>query len=806
MAQAHALAQGHGQTQAQVQPLPPSQPPPPPQILNHARSDSQTATIEGSPASGGLTQTYRRNGKPFSCEPCRRGKLKCGHELPTCSRCLRRGKARDCIYHPAPMTKTRDSPVGIQKESRTTTPTAMRSNTAPQLKNLTFIPPPLPAQHTQPSQPSPAQDAFPLNGHGRFRSAGSVPLAANNSSSSVSPSITSRPTPHSGQTRGIEIMKDKTGFLGSSAFSAIFTENKRSLGIVDDEPDRSSSPSPVSAEKVHQGAEVLSLLRDMNVFTIFLQRWFEFADSITMIRPMYACWIEGIKENFGDMLSNYKNVTDLYSLSELVWRNTQQSVPMDGNTTPLQWGRLHTGQNLRWETVGALYSVCVIVAIDLSEWDPAFNKAKTIAKDRYDLTEKLRTAMETCLSFSRECESITDLYVCVLFESVLILESIRGDTHFQAWVRIGEVINTCIHLGLHQEKHQDENTPFLVNEIRIRLFDILYGHDKSLSTFLGRPPRLSHRYCVLQLPLDLSDEEMMLEGPDLQRALDSLDNGWNTHGRFYRSTWRRVWAAHAQLREDILEIALGTNNQNLLERGEQIRENIRRIDETLPDFIKVSVLDVLAHCQNSHHPVIAKWERGRVQGNVLHLVSIKSGMLHTSLLLEKALINRLKSGTTVALIQHARLLLSYMLAVSAKRDFLSVFQLDLTFMIAFHGIPAAGILAVELLKQEKTQQYTPDVLPRSETIQDLSVFISALAAVEPNAVGGGNYAICNKAKKVLKQVMDKILSPRPATSGPEPDPAIYDDSNMYFPQHGSDADFLNWLENIEWERGSLFNT
>ncbi|GAM86316.1 hypothetical protein ANO11243_043300 [Dothideomycetidae sp. 11243] len=602
-------------------------------------------------------------------------------------------------------------------------------------------------------------------------------------------------------------MKDKTGFLGSSAFSAIFTENQRSLGIEDEEPERSSSPSPVSPEKIHQGAEVLSLFRDTTVFSGFLQRWFEFADSITMIKPMYAIWLEGIAENFSEMLANHRTLQDLYPLSELVWRNTQQFMPMDGNTTTLQWGRLHTGQHLRWETIGALCSVIVIVALDLSDWDPAFKRSRVIASDRHDLTEKLRTAMETCLSFCRDCESITDMYVCVLFESVLILESIRGDTHFQAWVRIGEVINTCIHLGLHQEKRQDAKTPFIVNEIRIRLFDMLYGHDKSLSTFLGRPPRLSHRYCVLQLPLDLSDEEMILEGADLQRALNSLDNGWNTQGRLHRSTWRRVWAAHAQLREDILEIALGTNAQNLAERGQQIREKIQLIDETLPDFIKVDVMDILAHCQNAHHPIIANWERSRIQGNTLHLVSIKAGMLHTSLLLEKALINRLKSGTTVALIQHARLLLGYILAVSTKRDFFSVFQLDLTYLIAFHGIPAAGILAVELLKQENSQQpYFTDVLPRSETIQDLSVMISALAAVEPNVMGGGNFAICNKAKKVLKKVMDKILSPKPLMPGPTPpEQNPYDDPSTYFPPNGSDADFLNWLENIEWEKGSIFN-
>ena len=116
-----------------------------------------------------------------------------------------------------------------------------------------------------------------------------------------------------------------------------------------------------------------------------------------------------------------------------------------------------------------------------------------------------------------------------------------------------------------------------------------------------------------------------------------------------------------------------------------------------------------------------------------------------------------------------------------------------------HGLPAAGVLSIELLKQEQTRLYTPDVLPRSETIQDLSVFNSALAAVGP---GEGNYHICNQGRRALKRVLDQILSPNPVPiPGPSEPPAM-DDMSFYFPT-GNDADFLQWLENVEWDKGNL---
>jgi hypothetical protein len=117
-----------------------------------------------------------------------------------------------------------------------------------------------------------------------------------------------------------------------------------------------------------------------------------------------------------------------------------------------------------------------------------------------------------------------------------------------------------------------------------------------------------------------------------------------------------------------------------------------------------------------------------------------------------------------------------------------------------HGLPTAGVLAIELLKQEQSRHYTLDVLPRSETIQDLSVFISALAAVGP---GEGNFSICNQGKKSLKRVLDQILSPLPPpATASEQQP--FDEMSLYFPT-ANDADFLQWLENVEWDKPTYVN-
>ena len=112
------------------------------------------------------------------------------------------------------------------------------------------------------------------------------------------------------------------------------------------------------------------------------------------------------------------------------------------------------------------------------------------------------------------------------------------------------------------------------------------------------------------------------------------------------------------------------------------------------------------------------------------------------------------------------------------------------------------MLAIELLK---TNQYPSDILPRSETIQDISVLISALSAVGP---GDGNYSICNQGRRALKRALDQILSPNvvPVSTAATGDhPSMFDQTDLYFPT-GNDADFLQWLDTVEWDKTNFMSS
>lgn len=121
-------------------------------------------------------------------------------------------------------------------------------------------------------------------------------------------------------------------------------------------------------------------------------------------------------------------------------------------------------------------------------------------------------------------------------------------------------------LGLHQEPKSD--LPFFLAEFHRKTFWFAYMSDKNFATFFGRPPMINGKFCSCNMPLDLDDSQLAMEGEALSRALNELDDkGWNLHSVVGRASWLRVSVISTKLREEILELSLGANTDGLDERA-----------------------------------------------------------------------------------------------------------------------------------------------------------------------------------------------------------------------------------------------
>ena len=183
------------------------------------------------------------------------------------------------------------------------------------------------------------------------------------------------------------------------------------------------------------------------------------------------------------------------------------------------------------------------------------------------------------------------------------------------------------------------------------------------------------------------------------------------------------------------------------------------------------------------------WNSGQSYNECYTRLVIHLDHSYNHFLLQRALLKHTHT-TTDYLLATARELLSSVLTLSSERDRLSEYQCDIAWnvsqphmtrkrkenfsafrtqaktsptnknppiQVSLYGLPSAGAVAHELLRQtQQPQSYKPQI-PRSQTIQNLSVFISSLQwAVRP---GDGNYELCTQARAILSRILDLLLSP-----------------------------------------------
>lgn len=125
-----------------------------------------------------------------------------------------------------------------------------------------------------------------------------------------------------------------------------------------------------------------------------------------------------------------------------------------------------------------------------------------------------------------------------------------------------------------------------------------------------------------------------------------------------------------------------------------------------------------------------------------------------------------------------------------------------------YGVPAAGVLCIQLLNQMRNSAQAREqqvVFPRSEVVQNLSLLIGFLDWVQPTA---GNYQLCTRMRRTIKQILDKVLNPplmqQPISVGlPVSEVSVNTGEVDFDPDafSGNGLDDFDWLNSVDWSRG-----
>ncbi|EMD65050.1 hypothetical protein COCSADRAFT_26005 [Bipolaris sorokiniana ND90Pr] len=408
---------------------------------------------------------------------------------------------------------------------------------------------------------------------------------------------------------------------------------------------------------------------------------------------------------------------------------------------------LCSGENLRFEYIGFLLATAgrsLTFGFGPESYSDVSNKDM-----RLRFTDELLRASTTCLFLTTMLATVNDLTVWMYYENYLFTVMMCGYAGPPAWRRIGELATQVYALGIHQER-KCAQAPTWLAETRRRLFCAAYNQDKSISTFLGRPVRISKRHTDIHLPLDLADDEVTGNEEVLNAAIQALDpDGWNTKGRWLRASWIRLRQMSLEFREEILEFSFVKIDANAEAQLLDISQRIGTCWDMLPKHMRY-----WKTC----------WDDDVPTKICLMLCIVHLTHWYNEFMIQK-LLDYSPLTLNTALLRVSIDLLSNTLTLGTIRDRSYDVHRDMLHCVLLFGIPAASVLATALREQHHTGQQFPSGISRSEIIRMLSVLIShldAAAHMENSGArhGEANYNLCRKASKIFTKIIDTVLDPK----------------------------------------------
>ncbi|KEF59095.1 uncharacterized protein A1O9_03939 [Exophiala aquamarina CBS 119918] len=255
--------------------------------------------------------------------------------------------------------------------------------------------------------------------------------------------------------------------------------------------------------------------------------------------------------------------------------------------------------------------------------------------------------------------------------------------------------------------------------------------------------------------MDVSDEALFAGGEALAKAIASLDeNGFNTDGEIYSATVLRARTLLALVRDEILEIALGCNEaEDISELAGRLKTRSRETYAKFPLCIQ-------------YHPdiMLDKTLRGPTlyARTVTHLEHLENLFLLERLMIKHG------GGNMQDLIDISCEMLDMTLVWWKHSNRFAGMHSDLEWLVTTYAAPTAGVLCIELLKQIhrdsrqanrsgslETNNAPRYVIPRSQTIQNLTLFVGFLDWIqitEPPTTD-----ICGRIRQIVSRVLDEIL-------------------------------------------------
>ncbi|KAL0943183.1 uncharacterized protein CTRU02_201069 [Colletotrichum truncatum] len=356
------------------------------------------------------------------------------------------------------------------------------------------------------------------------------------------------------------------GYLGFTSFLAIYEETCDALSPHQpqldfgsskrDQPVKDSEPKTpnLSDASLQAGLDVLQCIPRRQEAVALLDYHFNAYDA--WIHPLARLMLDSLYDTFGHIFEPPECSKDLLTGLALVLGKNTSKVFCEDEPDSRRWISQFVGANIRWETLGVLFTYWEFGARSINTRSGTSDIQKTSLKP----AAVFRKSIESCLSLARAgTKTGNTMLVYIYYKRGIIDSVISGDASLSYWQNHAETVAILSFLGLHIATLSPEQPykPTLSSEIRRRIFCHVFISDKGASSFTGRPPLLSGKYTSTPLPLDLRGEYLLSDEAMLAREVATLDEqGWSKSNNVNSISSLRARFCFSVICDEIFEIAL----------------------------------------------------------------------------------------------------------------------------------------------------------------------------------------------------------------------------------------------------------
>lgn len=386
------------------------------------------------------------------------------------------------------------------------------------------------------------------------------------------------------------------GFLGPTAFNADFDDIQERAPGTRVEPDSASGrelhekilASRRSRRKLDTGF-VLDLLKEAPWLN-------EILDHSTTDRLMWSItrpWAQMAQQSIKDDLLAKFNLDDGIergALINLLRANAATPVKLPSDLRLRDFSSHYTGKKLCWEIIGVYLTACGLSLLGQNHHVGGQILIRNVSHDKQHLVFRIFEASDIVVSLCNESvTSGSDLGFWLLIDNCIHATQVLGDAHFAVWSKLGDIATAVFARGLHEDSDKIIE-PFWLMEVRRRALSQAYAMDKMLSTFVGRPPRISKRYCNIHIPLDLELVDLTLDDQALKERCLALDPaGWRLRNSSHTdklSASVRMFTLGALLREETLELCLSPSRSDIRGKANDLIRRSQQLYTSFPVWLR----------------------------------------------------------------------------------------------------------------------------------------------------------------------------------------------------------------------------